>query len=234
MFSIFVSLVETISVSAIMAFIDIATNFDSIASNKYYQILFIFFGFSEELNFAVAFGFVLLVFYVFRGIINLIYTYSLSYFAQTMGANFNKKIFKTYLAIPYQLYVGKNSSYLTRTIVVETSNVVNTVTAVLLMISETFIILFLYALMLLASWKITIAFTFILLLKVIFLAKIITAKIKLISVKKSSISIKVFEVLNKTFGNFKHIKLQRQSRIDELKNNFNNICDAELPSRHYI
>jgi len=72
-FSVFISVVETIGISAIMPFIDVATNFDNIQSNQYYQWAFELFGFDSSengnVNFAIAFGLVLFGFYVFRGVI---------------------------------------------------------------------------------------------------------------------------------------------------------------------
>ena len=67
-FSIFLSIVETIGISAIMPFIDIATNFDTIHSNQYYQWAFELFDFENSINgnvnFAIAFGLTLFGFYL--------------------------------------------------------------------------------------------------------------------------------------------------------------------------
>ena len=80
-FSVFISLIETIGISAIMPFIDIAINFSNIHTNQYYQWAFDRFGFGSELNFAIFFGFLLIGFYIFRGGINYIYIYSMASFS---------------------------------------------------------------------------------------------------------------------------------------------------------
>ena len=82
-FSIFVSIVETIGITAIMPLIDITTNFDNIHSNQYYQGLFSFFGFKSDVNFAIVFGLVLFGFYIFRGGMNLMYSYVMANFSET-------------------------------------------------------------------------------------------------------------------------------------------------------
>ena len=62
LFSIFVSIIETIGISAIMPFIDIATNFNNIHSNQYYKLIFDFFAFENNVNFVVGFGLALFFF----------------------------------------------------------------------------------------------------------------------------------------------------------------------------
>jgi len=43
-FSVFISILETFTLASIMPFIDIATNFDKIQTDQYYQQAFIFLG----------------------------------------------------------------------------------------------------------------------------------------------------------------------------------------------
>jgi ATP-binding cassette subfamily B protein len=224
-FSVFVSVIETVGISAIMPFIDVATNFESIQTNKYYKWLFDLFSFESEVNFAMAFGIVLLGFYIFRGGINILYNYLLISFSKNLAASISKKLFKIYLAMPYQLFVNKNSSFLTKAILGEAGIISSVVNAVLFMVSEIFVIVFLYTLMLFASWKITLVFTGVLLLKLIFLTQTISKKIKAAGVIRETFTAKFYEVLNKTFGNFKHIKLQKKERLDELKVDFNDVVN---------
>ena len=61
LFSVFISLIEAIGISAIMPFIDIASNFSNIHSNQYYQWTYDFFGFTNEVDFAVVLGVLLLI-----------------------------------------------------------------------------------------------------------------------------------------------------------------------------
>ena len=112
LFSIFVSFVETIGIAAIMPFIDVATNFDNIHSNQYYQWIFDFFGFRSDVNFAIIFGIALIGFFIFRLSINLLYSYIMSYFSQNIYTQITKKIFESYLKMPYKVFTNKNSSYL--------------------------------------------------------------------------------------------------------------------------
>jgi ABC-type multidrug transport system fused ATPase/permease subunit len=220
LFSVFVSVVETIGISAIMPFIDIATNFDNIHSNQYYQWVFDFFNFEKEVNFTIVFGFVLLGFYVFRGGVNLLYSYVMVHFSEHLYAQTTRKLFKTYLTMPYQVFVNKNSSYLTKTIITEATHMSMVISSALLMMSEALVIIFLYTLMLIASWKITLVFTVVLSIKMLFLTQTISKKIKSVGNIREEAQAQFYEIINRLFGNFKQIKLQDEDRIEAAKNEF--------------
>ncbi len=221
LFSVVVSTIEVVGISAIMPFIDIATDFSKIQENSYYKYVFDIFSFEKEVNFAIVFGLVLFGYYIFRGVINFVYQYQMASFSQMLYAQTTQKLFSVYLKMPYQIFVNKNSSFLTKTIVTEASLLSTTVSAVLLMISEVFVMVFLYALMMFANWKITLIFTAILLLKILFLTKTISKKIKLVGQKRAVYQEKFYEILNRTFGNFKHIKLQNKVLRTSLEDEFN-------------
>jgi ATP-binding cassette, subfamily B, bacterial PglK len=219
-FSILLALIEVAGISAIMPFIDIATNFESIHNNQYYQRIFSFLDFENDTNFTIAFGLVLFGFYIFRGGVNLLYSYTLANFTENLYAQTTKRLFKVYLAMPYQVFTNKNSSYLTKIIVTEAALMSQVVYSVLLMLSEILIVALLYVLMLVTSWKITLVFTAILLIKMIFLTKKISTKIKTIGVIRENSQTEFYESINRTFGNFEQIKLQDGGRIKELNNDF--------------
>ncbi len=219
-FSVFISVIETVGISAIMPFIDIATDFESIQKNHYYQWFFNLFSFKNNVDFAVIFGLILFGFYIFRGGVNLFYSYVMANFTQDLYAETTKRLFKIYLAMPYQVFSNKNSSYLTKTIITEASLMSTVIGAILLMISEVFVVFFLYILMLIANWKITLVFTAVLMVKIFFLTQTISKKIKVVGVIRSKAQAEYYEIINRIFGNFKHVKLQEKNRLQETCNEF--------------
>ena len=223
LFSIFISAIETIGISAIMPFIEISTNFDNIHSNQYYLQVFNFFGFESEVNFAIVFGLALFGFYVFRGGMHLLYGYVSFRFVETLYVQITKKLFQTYMTMPYRVFTKKNSSYLTKTIITEAAYVPRIVNSVLQIISEAFVIVFLYTLMLIANWKITIVFTAVILIKILFLTQTITKKLKSIGKIREKSEAQFYEIINRFFGNFKQSKLQDENRIEASKNEFSSV-----------
>jgi ATP-binding cassette subfamily B protein len=227
LFSIFVSLMEAVGISIIMPFIDVATNFSTIESNKYYKAIYTFFGFETELNFAISFGFVLVAFYVFRAIITILYTYTISNFSNTLRAKLKQKVFNKCLIMPYKEYVTRNQALLNKTINSETSGVGIIFFSVLQLIVEIFTIIFLYSLMLIASWKITLAFTVVLGGKLLFLIKPLATKIKQIGVEREQIEARFSKLFHRSFRNFKYLKLQSLFFLKDVRNQFASETSAE-------
>ena len=219
-FSVFISILETFTLASIMPFIDIATNFDKIQTDQYYQQAFIFLGFQSEVNFAIVLGFFLVVLFIFRGLVNLVHSHVIFNFSESLYAQITQKLFETYLKMPYKAFVKKNSSYLTKAIVSEASQIPYVINSVLLMMSEALVIIFLYILMMATNWKITIVVTVILLFKMLFLSKTISKKIKSVGVIREKSGSQFYEIINKFFGNFKQLKLQDQQRIEGVKDEF--------------
>ncbi|WP_416687606.1 ABC transporter ATP-binding protein [Candidatus Pseudothioglobus sp. Uisw_041] len=223
-FSIFMSIVETVGITAIMPFIDVATNFDNINNNQYYKWVFDFFDFNNnvngKINFSIVFGLTLIGFYIFRASVNLSYGYVMAKFTETIYAKVTKRLFTTYLSMPYLLFSRKNSSYLTKAIVTEAQLMGFIVTAVLMMLTEVFVIIFLYTTMLIVSWKITLVFTIILATLVLLLTMSISKRVKLIGVERAQVQGKYFEIVNRLFGNFKQSKLKDKDRINADNNEF--------------
>ena len=221
MLSVFISIIETVGISAIMPFIDIAINFEKIQNNQYYRLFYDFLNFEQEVDFAISFGLLLFLFYLFRGGVNLFFNYMLARFSQDVYMQITGKLFKAYMNMPFQAFSEKNSSYLTKTIVIESSLLSNVLSSILLIVSETFIIIFLYGLMLFANWKITLIFSVVLIIKVLLLTNTVSKKIKKVGSLRSSSQAKFYEILNQLFGNFKQTKLQDETRLEQTYTNFN-------------
>ena len=210
-FSIFISLIEMVAISLIMPFIAVASDFNLIHSNEYYSWVYTFFSFNREVEFVIIFGIVLIGFYFFRSTISLLYFYLLSKFTQGRYYLIVYRLFKTYLGMSYQEFVRNNSSMLTKTIVTEAHNLTQLIFSALFMLSEFFIIIFIYGLMLYIDYQITFFLTLFLLLNAWLMLKVISKKIKKVGDEREEAHKIFYELLNRSFGNFKLIKLQSKN-----------------------
>ena len=211
-FSILISLIETIGISIIMPFIALATDFTLIHSNEYYQYIYKLFEFEKDVSFVIAFGVILIFFYIFRSAINLLYFYALNRFAQGRYHLLAYRLFEKYMGLSYRDYTTKNSSSLTKAIVTEASNLTHLISAFLFMLSEVFVVIFIYASMLYVNYKITLLLTVILVLNAILMLKTVSVKIKKAGRVRAELQEKFYEIVNRSFGNFKLIKLQSNSQ----------------------
>lgn len=212
-FSIFVSLIEVIGISAIMPFLSVAIDFNYIHTNEYILKFYNFFRFTNEVSFIIFFGILLFVFYILRSALNIYYTYLMAKFSQGRYYLIVYRLFENYMGMSYKNFVKQNSSNLTKSIVSEANNLAALLSALLLLISEVFIVIFIYSMILYVNYKVTLVLTLFLLINALFVFKTISNKIKKHGSNRAKIQQLFYEIVNKSFGNFKLIKLQTNDRL---------------------
>ncbi len=230
LFSILISIIELAGISIIMPFIAIATDFSLLESNQYYKYIYDILNFSTPKNFVIAFGVLLIFFYIFRSFMNLLYFYMLNYFSEGRYHLIAFRLFKKYMGLSYKNFIQKNSSNLTKSIVIESLHLTNLIQSILLMLSEIFIIIFLYAMMLYVNYQITLFLTVILVLNAIFLIKTVTVRIKKAGLVRADMQAKLYESINKSFGNFKLIKLNSNDKkpLEEFRSSSLEYANANI------
>ena len=217
-FSVFISVIETVGIGVILPFISVASNFTLIHTNKYYQYVYKLFHFHSEINFVLAFGVGLIFFYIFRSLINLVYFYSLNKFSQGRYHLLAYRLFENYMGMDYKNFIGKNSAHLTKNIINEASNLVQLISSLLFMMSEIFVLILIYSMLLYVNWKMTLLLTAFLLLNVILMKKFVSTKIKKAGKQREKFQQKFYEIIASSFGNFKILKLK--SKDKEVLNKF--------------
>lgn len=206
-FSLFISLIETIGISIIMPFMQVATDISVIDSNKYYSYIYNIFNFENSNSFIILFGISLIIFYFLRSFINYTYFYRLAKYAQDQYHLVASKLFKKYLKMPYRYFIKSNSSVLSKSIITEAQLLTTVIIALLMILSEIFIVILIYMVMIMVDFNITIFLTLLLGVNAFFMIKIISPKIKQAGVDRANHQESFYEILNKSFGNYKMIKL---------------------------
>jgi ABC-type multidrug transport system fused ATPase/permease subunit len=113
----------------------------------------------------------------------------------------------------YRDFIRGNSASLSKSIISEAQNLSRIFYSALFMMSEIFVIIFIYTIMIYTNWKITLLFSLILFINILFLLKTISPKIKNEGRNREKFQRKFYEILNSTFGNFKMIKLESKDDI---------------------
>ncbi len=207
-FSMAISLIETIGVSIIMPFIAVAGNFDLIESNPYFQAIYSALGFTHPSYFVISFGLTLILFYLLRSGINFIYFYLLSRFAQGRYHLLAYRLFENYLGLPYREFTARKSSDLTKTITQEARNLTILLAALLFMMSELCVAFLIYAMMLYVNTKITLLLTLLLALNAGIVIFGLSKHFKQAGANREVHQKRFFEVISATLGNFKLMKLR--------------------------
>jgi len=207
LFSFLISIIEVVGVSAIMPFVSLASDFTLVETNKYFSVLYMFFAFSSTLNFVIFIGMVIIVFYLFRSVMNIFYFHILARFSEGQYAKLSAKIYGKNVYMKNILFAKQNTATLTKTIVNETGHLTQVITAGLFMVSEVFILFLLTGILLYMNWKATvIVFTILVLVSLLLLRKV-TKIVKKEGIEREDNQNKLFQIISHSFGNFKIIKL---------------------------
>lgn len=206
--TIILSLIETIGISIIMPFITFASNPDMIFAHWSSKWVYDTLHFSNTMYFMYFFSALLLGFYIFRAIYNAVYSYSLARFAFGKFHFFAYRLFCKSVELSYLDFSVKKTDKIRQTIVAEANNTSFYIQNLLQMVSELFTIILMYVLLLLVSWKMTLVLTILLGIQVWLILKFLSRKIKNQGIVDVEMNAQLSELITKTFGNFKFIKLK--------------------------
>ncbi|EJI2063428.1 ATP-binding cassette domain-containing protein [Campylobacter coli] len=207
LFSVFISFIESFAISLVMPFITLASDFSYFDRNKYliqlkdYLALPVF-------EIIVYFGVVLIVFYVLRALLNSYYFYLLARFSKGRYHAIAYKVFAKFLNTDYENFTQKNQSEILKSITGEVYNLSTMISSFLLMMSEIFVVLLLYTLMLLVNYKITLFLSLFMIINAFILIKVLSPIVKKAGLKREEAMKNFFEILNTNLNNFKLIKLK--------------------------
>ncbi|RAX57138.1 ABC transporter ATP-binding protein [Helicobacter monodelphidis] len=207
-FSIVVSIIEMVGVSAIMPFIMVSTDFGVLETNPYFRWVYQFLGCESPKNFILLFGVALLFFYIFRSLINLSYQYGLAKLSYGTYHELAQQLFKCYLGLSFKTFTSKNSAALSKTIINEASNFTILLGAVLFMFSEIIVVILIYGLLIFVDYTITLSLTILLAVTALIISGRFSKIIKKEGQEREKNQKVFYEILNSSFGNFKLIKLQ--------------------------
>ncbi|HHQ3651888.1 TPA: BC-type lipopolysaccharide transporter PglK [Campylobacter coli] len=207
LFSVFISFIESFAISLVMPFITLASDFSYFDRNKYLISL------KEYLNIPVFeiivyFGVGLIVFYVFRALLNAYYFHLLARFSKGRYHAIAYKVFAKFLNTDYENFTQKNQSEILKSITGEVYNLSTMISSFLLMMSEIFVVLLLYTLMLLVNYKITLFLSLFMIINAFILIKVLSPIVKKAGLKREEAMKNFFEILNTNLNNFKLIKLK--------------------------
>ncbi|MGH2327241.1 BC-type lipopolysaccharide transporter PglK [Campylobacter taeniopygiae] len=206
-FSVLISFIESFAISLVMPFITLASDFSYFDRNHYLIEIKNYLAL-PTFKIIVYFGFVLIIFYVLRALLNSYYFHLLAKFSKGRYHNIAYKVFAKFLNINYENFTQKNQSEILKSITGEVYNLSTMISSFLLMMSEIFVVILLYVLMLLINYKITLFLSIFMVFNALILIKILSPIIKKAGLRREEAMKNFFEILNTNLNNFKLIKLK--------------------------
>ena len=200
--------VETFGVSVIMPFITLATNPDLILQHRVPASVYDLLGFKSTNAFMITFSVLLVLFYIFRALYNTAYTYLLNRFLLRKSHYFSYSIFCKTIRQDYESFAKKNLDVIRKNIGQETRNASQFLSSFLNIFAEINIILLLYVLLLVVSWKMTLVLTFLLSINVFLLISGVGKVLDRQGSERSKTEASFMKMISQILGNFKIVKLR--------------------------
>ena len=222
-FSIIISLSEVFGLSIIVPFMAMVTNQKLIEDNKYLSYIYKLFNFQNNQQFIFWFGVSIIVIFLLKNILNIVYNFVLVNFTRNNYYQFTCKLMENYLKYSYKNFVKKNSNDLMKNITIETSMLVTLIQNLLMIASEGCVIFFIYIVMLFVDFKITGFVTIFMLINVGIIKLLILNRTKRWGSERSRAIQEYYQIIGAVFGNYKFIKLQSQD--EKIMDNFKKSCE---------
>lgn len=208
--SLITSIIETVSISLIMPFMYFASNPSEIEHHKYINILYQYthsLGINSPSSFIILGGFLLISFYMFRGIYGLWFAYIMAKFSSESFQFIACQLFRNYMTLPYAEFANRNAALMIKTIAAEAGYASTLLQNSLQFVTEIVTILFIYSLLLFIKWEVTLVMTLLISSIVLVISRVVSRKVKQEGAKRADFQNQFFRLLNESFGNFKIIKI---------------------------
>ena len=205
--SVIVSCIETLSISAVMVFVTVATNAHSMAGNRWYQALYNLLGCSNQRQFLLLFGSLLIIFYLLRALLAIVHTYLIAHFSYTRYHDFAGRAFTRYLSMPYHLFAGTNSASIAHVLFSSTGTVAYAFLGLLTLTAELITVLCVYGLLFVVNWKMTLVLTVFVGIQTYVVLRLFTRHIARTGKQTQQWSVASNKIFHEAHGNFKLLKL---------------------------
>lgn len=219
-FSLFIAILELVGIGVIMPFVSIASNFELIHSNEYAKYFFALLNLNSDIEFVLFFGLALVVFYIFRGGVNLIYILQLSKFVRGSYYNISHNLFLNYLGRSYKSFLDKNNSDYTKALINEAHGVSSLLSNLIIILSESITAIFIYLFMLYVDYKLTLLLSLLLGFGIVVLKFFVSRRIEKIGEDREKSQRDMYNHIHSTLSNFKTIKMR--SKHDQIIEKFSN------------
>jgi len=123
--NILMGLLEVIGIASVMPFIAVVANPDIIRANKYLNLIYINFNFSNDKGFLIFLGVVSFLIVVSSLFIKAITQWGIARYSYMRNYTLSYRLLKGYLAQPYTWFLNRHSSDLGKTVLAEVGQVIN-------------------------------------------------------------------------------------------------------------
>ena len=200
--SIFIAFLEMSSLVLLVPYLNLATG----TEESDLESIFLWFGVESLDAKIVSFGAVLVIVYIIRMLIILLYKYELSKFVLGIRHRITASLFCKYSAIDYVHFTTLSSSFLGKTLLNESNRIAVYLKAGIDLFTEAIVISFLLVMILLVDWRATILTFGVFGMFIAFIVLQIRPKIKIAALNRAKYNNQMHYYFDNLIRNFKYIK----------------------------
>jgi len=208
-----VSIVELAGISLLMPFVQSAVDFSAIERNAFLHWLFEIGHFEDPSRFVTAFGIFLVLFYLIRGALNILFFYCASLFSKQVFKALSVRLFASVLHLPVHLFRQEGATRITQALGGEVQNVASIVLSLITIAIESLIVVLLYLLMLTIDWRLTLDLTLFLGLNALLLRRVVGRLSAQTGLERSQRQKRFFHLLGNALANYVPIRLRSAERL---------------------
>ena len=208
--TIIVSIFEVAGIVSIGPFIGIVTNSQIIFENHYLKLVYDYFEFSEVNKFLILIGFISLSTIIIANLLSTLMLMVSINFSSNLGHKLSLKLLSLYLFQPYNFFLKRNSSDLSKNILTEVGRVVGGIyLPSIILISKMVVSLFIIISLMFVNFYLSIILATIFSLTYLVIFLIFKKKIEIIGKKNSDAVYEKFKFVNESFRSFKLLKIHK-------------------------
>lgn len=200
-------MIEVIGVTAALPFIAVISDTSNISKNHYFYYVYNLFGFQSHIKFIIFLGILVIAFYLIRALYTIVFQYIKNRFLANISNDLSNSLFQKNINMPYIEFIEKKVSNIYDTVIWKSFGVNQSISNLLTIIVEIFTCLMISAILLIFHPIITILIILIMVSVVYLLIKLCIKKLKFESNRQLGLRQDFYDILFRSFGNFKLVKL---------------------------
>lgn len=202
------STINIFGIALIFPFMSLVLDPNYLYKQKTFALIYKTLNFNTQHDFLIFLGIFIFIFIVVGNVVTIFNIWSISNFSLSRNYSFSKKLFTNYLQQPYAFFLDKNSTNLTKNILVEVNMIVQNIllSSIRVLDQSIYSILILFLLLFVNPWM----SLFVLIgLGGVYAAIYFGIRKKLSSISRKTVSARtmLFKIVSEGFGGIKDIKL---------------------------
>ena len=224
------SIAELLGVAIILPIIELATDSESITTNKYCQFIMGITGETDARQILLIFIVLTIGLYVVKNLYLSWMSYMMNRFSKNTRMLFSVRLMESYMKQPYSYFLQKNTAEILRSVINDTVNLYAVIANTLQVISQGMTVFLIIVFLAFTNFVMTIVVAIVLGGATILIVLTLQKKLRRMGVKFQRTSAGIVQSVKQSFEGIKEVKITNKERyfVDDFSSIFNKATKIEL------